>query len=107
MHRLAWILGAIGLPVAHYWLLAKVEPYYSLIYCFLWWSYIFVADFFVFLLRKKSILSDRPWEFVVIWFWSIPAWLLFEVVNRRIENWYYVMAPVSIVTGVGYLIFAF
>jgi hypothetical protein len=107
VHRIAWILGAIGLPLSHYWLVARVEPFFSLIYIFLWWSYIFVADFLVFKLRGKSMLSDRPWEFVVIWWWSIPAWLLFEVVNRRIENWYYVMAPVSLTVGIAYLLFAF
>src|SRR5688572_1807298 len=107
MHRVAWIAGAIGLPLSHHWLVARVEPFFSLIYIFLWWSYIFVADFCVFKLRGKSMLSDRPWEFVVIWFWSIPAWLLFEVVNRRIENWYYVMAPVSLPVGLAYLVFAF
>ena len=110
MHRIAWTawaLGAIGLPLSHYWLLARVEPFYSLIYIFLWWSYIFVADFFVHRLRGHSMLSDRPWEFLVIWFWSMPAWLLFEVVNRRIENWYYIMAPTNLAVGLFYLLFAF
>jgi hypothetical protein len=107
MHRVAWALGFVGLPLSHYWLVAGAEPFYSLIYLFLWWSYIFVADWAVFRLRGRSMLSERPWEFVVIWFWSIPAWLLFEVVNRRIENWYYVMAPTSFVVGGIYVVFAF
>ena len=107
MHLVAWIAGGIGLPLAHYWLVARVEPFYSFIYIFLWWSYIFVADFFVFKLRGTSMLRDRPWEFIVIWFWSIPAWLLFEVINRRIENWYYIMAPVNFTAGVAYFVFAF
>jgi hypothetical protein len=107
MHRVAWVLGFVGLALSHYWLLARVEPFYSLIYIFLWWSYIFVADWAVFRLRGRSMLSERPWEFVVIWFWSMPAWLLFEVVNRRIENWYYVMAPVNFFVGGIYIVFAF
>jgi hypothetical protein len=107
MHRLAWILGLIGVPLSHYWLIARAEPFYSLIYCFLWWSYIFAADFFVFKLRGKSILRDRPWEFVVLWFWSIPLWMFFEVINRRIENWYYIMAPTNLLIGLVYLVFAF
>src|SRR5205085_3102565 len=47
LHRLAWAVGLIGLPLSHYWLAAKVEPFYSSIYCFLWWSYIFAVDFAV------------------------------------------------------------
>ena len=107
MYRLAWFLGVIGLPLSHYWLVAKIEPFYSSIYCFLWWSYIFAADFAVFLLRGKSLLRDRPREFLVLWIWSVPLWLLFEMVNLRIENWYYVMAPWSLWTSLLYLVLAF
>jgi len=107
MHRLAWIMGLIGLPLAHYWLAAKIEPFYSSIYCFLWWSYIFAADFAVFELRGKSLLRDRPGEFLVLCIWSVPAWLLFELVNLRIQNWYYVMAPWSLSLGLIYLVLAF
>ena len=99
MYRLAWIMGVIGLPLSHYWLAAKIEPFYSSIYCFLWWSYIFAADFAVFLLRGKSLLRDCPGEFLVLCIWSVPLWLLFEIVNLRIENWYYVMAPCHFAGG--------
>jgi len=107
MYRLAWILGAIGLPLAHHWLAAKIEPFYSLIYCFLWWSYIFAADFAVFLLRGKSLLRDRPGEFLVLCIWSVPLWMLFEMVNLRIENWYYVMAPCTLPAGLMYMVLGF
>ena len=107
MYRLAWIIGAIGLPLSHYWLAAKIEPFYSSIYCFLWWSYIFVADFAVFRLRGTSLLRDRPREFLVLSIWSVPLWLLFEMVNLRIQNWYYVMAPCTFSVGLIYLVLAF
>src|SRR5215471_1942855 len=93
LHRLAWAAGFVGLPLSHYWLVAKIEPFYSSIYCFLWWSYIFVADFVVFKLRGTSLLRDRPKEFLFLTIWSVPVWMLFEVVNLRIHNWFYVMAP--------------
>src|SRR6058998_3648812 len=63
LHRLAWAAGIIGLPLSHYWLAAKIEPFYSSIYCFLWWPYIFAADFAVYKLRATSLLRDRPKEF--------------------------------------------
>ncbi len=88
-----WIMGIIGLPLAHWFLLAKIEPFYSAIYTFLWWSFIFVADFGVYLLRKRSLLHDRPREFLFLALWSAPVWLLFEMLNLRLENWYYVMVP--------------
>jgi hypothetical protein len=106
-HHVLWALGAMLLPLSHYWLLAKVEPFYSLIYCFLWWPYILVADFAVFKLRGRSMLSERPWEFLTIWFWSMPLWLFFELINLRLQNWYYVMAPVDLRVGSVYMVFGF
>src|SRR6185503_1034241 len=95
LHRLAWAAGIIGLPLSHYWLVAKIEPFYSSIYCFLWWSYIFAVDFAVCRLRGTSLQRDRPKEFLFLTVWSAPVWMLFEAVNLRIQNWYYVMAPWS------------
>ena len=81
LHRLAWAAGIIGLPLSHYWLLEKIEPFYSSIYCFLWWSYIFAADFAVWKLRGTSLLRDRPKEFLFLSIWSVPVWMVFEAVN--------------------------
>ena len=107
LHRLAWAAGIIGLPLSHYWLVAKIEPFYSSIYCFLWWTYIFAADLAVCQLRGTSLLRDRPKEFLFLSVWSVPVWMLFEAVNLRIQNWYYVMAPWSLSWGLLFLILAF
>ena len=107
MHHAAWAAGIIGVPLSHYWLVAKVEPFYSSIYCFLWWSYILAADFAVFKLRGTSLLRDRPRELLVLTICSVPLWILFEAVNLRIQNWYYVMAPWSFSLGLVYLFLGF
>jgi len=107
LHRLAWATGMVGVPLSHYWLVAKIEPFYSSIYCFLWWSYIFAADFAVGKLRGNSLLRDRPKEFLFLTVWSVPVWMLFEAVNLRIQNWYYVMAPWSLSWGTVFLFLAF
>jgi hypothetical protein len=91
--KVAWAGGLAGLPLAHYWLIARVEPFYSYIYCLLWWPYIFTVDFAVFRLRGRSILHDRAAEFAFLAAWSVPIWVLFEFINLRLRNWYYVMAP--------------
>jgi hypothetical protein len=107
LHRLAWVAGLIGLPLSHYWLLAQVEPFYSSIYCFLWWSYIFAADFAVCRLRGHSLLRDQPREFWLLALWSVPVWLVFEMANLRLRNWYYVMSPYGFSWGTFYLLLAF
>lgn len=107
LHRLAWVAGVVGLPVSHYWLLAQAEPFYSSIYCFLWWSYIFAVDFAVCRLRGHSLLRDQPREFLFLAVWSVPVWLVFEMANLRLQNWYYVMSPYGFSWATIYLILAF
>src|SRR5256885_16904170 len=99
LHRLVWVAGIIGLPLSHYWLVAKIEPFYSSIYCFLWWTYIFAADLAVCQLRGTSLLRDRPKEFLFLSVWSVPVWMLFEAVDPRIPKWDYVVAPWAISWG--------
>jgi hypothetical protein len=107
LYRLAWLAGVVGLPLSHYWLVAQIEPFYSSIYCFLWWSYIFAVDFAVCRLRGHSLLRDEPGEFLFLTVWSIPVWLLFEMANLRLHNWYYVMSPYRFSWGTIYLVLAF
>ena len=107
VYRLAWVTGLAGLPLSHYWLVAQVEPFYSSIYCFLWWSYIFVVDFAVYRLRGHSLLRDQPGEFLFLAVWSVPVWLVFELANLRLQNWYYVMSPHGFSWATLYLLLAF
>jgi hypothetical protein len=107
LHRVAWMAGLVGLPLSHYWLVAQIEPFYSSIYCFLWWSYIFAADFAVYRLRGHSLLRDQPGEFCFLAVWSVPVWLVFELANLRLQNWYYVMSPYGFSWATFYLVLAF
>lgn len=107
LHRLAWVAGMAGLPLSHYWLVAQTEPFYSSIYCFLWWSCIGALDFAVYCLRGHSLLRDQPREFLFLAIWSVPVWLIFELANLRLHNWYYVMAPASLTWGTLFLVLAF
>jgi hypothetical protein len=64
-----------------------------LFYCIAWWSYIVLADAWVWKKRGHSLLRDRPWEFLVLAFWSVAIWNLFEVFNFRLQNWFYINVP--------------
>jgi hypothetical protein len=88
-----WIAGLVGLPLGHWFLFAQIEPFYSGIYTFLWWPFIFVLDFLVYRLRHESLLQDRPREFLLLALWSTPLWLLFEAFNFRLQNWTYIQVP--------------
>jgi len=49
----------------------------ALFYFIAWWSYIVLADAWVWRRRGHSLLRDRPWEFLVLAFWSVAIWNLF------------------------------
>ncbi|MBN1866320.1 DUF4332 domain-containing protein [Candidatus Sumerlaeota bacterium] len=102
-----WFLGLAGVPASHWLLLAKIEPFYTPIYAFLWWSFIFATDFVVYLVRGRSMLHDRPREFLLLSLWSTPVWLLFEAINLRLMNWYYVQVPAQFGVQAFFLAFSF
>ncbi len=95
---LAWALitGALAVfALALAGLITGTEPFASWFFVFAWWSWIFALDGIVFLRRERSILFDRARGFWLLVPWSTAFWLVFEVVNLRLENWYYAGLPAS------------
>jgi hypothetical protein len=62
-------------------------------YFLAWWSYILLADAWVWRRRGYSLLRTHPREFLLLAFCSAPLWNLFEVLNFRLQNWFYVGVP--------------
>ena len=107
--RLPWYgwLGAAALAAGEMGLAVGVYPVLALFYLIAWWSYILVADAWVWKLRGDSLLRDRRWELVVLAFWSIALWNLFEVFNFRLQNWFYVNVPADVVYAAPMSAFAY
>ncbi|MFP4381928.1 MAG: hypothetical protein ACLFUS_15620 [Candidatus Sumerlaeia bacterium] len=93
------------MPFGHWVLFTGTEPFYTGVYSLLWWPFILVADFLVYRLRGRSILSSRPWEFFLLALWSTPLWQIFEMFNLRLQNWYYVQVPFEL--NASFIILAF
>jgi hypothetical protein len=55
----------------------------------LWLGYILVVDVLVESRRGSSIWTRSNKEFVLLFILSAPAWWLFELINRRTQNWEY------------------
>ncbi len=69
----------------------------------MWTGYILLADGVVFRLTGSSWLTRRRREFALLAILSVGVWLLFEVYNFRLQNWYYVGVPTDpFVRDVGY-----
>jgi hypothetical protein len=80
------LAGALGLVL-------DVFPVRVAFYFLAWWSYILLADAWVWRRRGWSLLRDRPREFLVLAFWSPAVWNIFELCNFRLQNWFYVNVP--------------
>lgn len=68
-----------------------VEPIPSWYYHLAWWSYVVAADDLNRRLGGRSLLRDRPRRFLWLAAVSVLWWTLFEAINLRLGNWYYVM----------------
>ena len=99
--RMPWYgwVGAVALVTGEVALLRHVTWVETLFYCIAWWSYILATDAWIWRRRGSSLLRNRPWEFLVLAFWSIALWNIFELFNFRLQNWCYINVPRDLVQG--------
>lgn len=83
------IIG-IGLVAVSWWLNWSLEGLRTHYLFFpLWLGYCLTIDALVFM-RKKTSLLTRSWrKYVGLFLLSAPVWWLFEILNWRLQNWYY------------------
>ncbi len=95
MKRLIWYgwCGLAMLILTEVLMLQRVPPFAQWFTPIMWSAYILLADALVLRLRGASLIHDRPREFVMMLWLSILCWLVFEVYNIRLKNWYYIGVP--------------
>lgn len=67
-----------------------VEPFASWFYVLAWWPYIWIIDTILLALEGESPLRSQPRQFAALLPWSVFIWLVFELLNLRLDNWHYV-----------------
>jgi len=55
----------------------------------LWLGYCLVVDALVYRRKGNSLLTRRPAAWAGLFFVSAPVWWLFELLNLRTQNWFY------------------
>jgi len=70
----------------------EIPPVPTWFYVLAWYPTLVILDEVVVLLGGESLLT-RPRELVVMLWWSTVIWLLFEAINFRLQDWYYVFLP--------------
>jgi hypothetical protein len=84
------ICGATLLVASFALTVLEVQPFVTYTYELSWWSLIAVLDGVVWWRRGRSPIASRPLGFAVLALWSVAFWFLFEALNLRLQNWYYV-----------------
>ena len=81
------------LAVATALMAAGVEPVATWYYAFAWYTTLALADAAIAWRTGSWFLAGRPSFTVSLLLWSIPFWLVFEIFNVRLANWFYVYVP--------------
>ncbi|MCX5817599.1 MAG: hypothetical protein NTX75_15410 [Proteobacteria bacterium] len=75
----------------YYVLLHKIEPFLYYFYLTAWWSYIFFIDAILAMKTKRLLVLNRRLPFLIVI--SCGFWCLFEIINIRLQNWFYINLP--------------
>jgi hypothetical protein len=73
--------------ILHY----RVEPLQYFFYLISWWSYIVFADAVLSFRESKFLILNRGLPLLIVI--SCGFWCVFEIINVRIQNWFYINLP--------------
>lgn len=74
-------------------MLARVEPFVTWYYIFAWYPTLALLDAGGAARSGRYYLLSRPRFAFSLLFWSAILWYVFELINFRVQNWYYVFLP--------------
>ena len=90
--RVRLATAAVVLMAAVLLLANEIPPVPTWFYVLAWYPTLVILDEAVVLLGGERLLA-RPREVAVMLWWSAVIWLLFEAINCRLRDWYYVFLP--------------
>lgn len=78
----------------YYIVLQRIEPFQYFFYLISWWSYIIFIETVLVIRTTKFLTLNKNLPFLVII--SSAFWCIFELINLRIENWFYINLPANL-----------
>ncbi|HKW41116.1 MAG TPA: helix-hairpin-helix domain-containing protein [Gemmatimonadales bacterium] len=72
----------------------EIPPVPTWFYVLAWYPTLVILDEVVVVLGGESLLTS-PREVALMLWWSAVIWFVFEAINFRLQNWYYVFLPPS------------
>jgi hypothetical protein len=93
MRRFLLVLGPLFIAASFVLALQRVEPFATFFYLCAWYGLIFALDRLIREREGRSLIGRCGAGFFLLLFWSAVGWLFFELINLRLQNWYYVFVP--------------
>ena len=90
---LLFISGPLFIAAAFVLMLRRVEPVTTLFYLCAWYGIIWTLDRLIQRREGHSLIARCGPAFLLILFWSAVVWYGFELINFRLNNWYYIFVP--------------
>ena len=84
------LLGPLFIGVSFALMLRRVEPVTTLFYLCAWYGIIWTLDRLIEWREGRSLIARCGPAFLLILFWSAVVWYAFELINFRLQNWYYI-----------------
>ena len=101
------LLGPATIAASFLLMVERVEPIADHFYLFAWYGLIFTFDQLMRAIEGRSLIARCGPGFVLLLLWSATAWFFFELVNFRIQNWYYIFVPSRALSRVVHTFIAF
>ena len=89
------LAGPAFLALTFALMLGRVEPFATFFYQFAWYGLIFTFDQLIRRRQGRSLIATCGPGFLALLFWSSVTWYFFELVNLRLQNWYYIFVSDS------------
>lgn len=89
-------VGALALATSTLLASRGIEPFRTWYFQAAWFPTIALLDGGLALRTGRSPLLGRPRFAVSLFIWSVPTWYVFELLNLRMADWYYVFVPASL-----------
>jgi hypothetical protein len=93
LERMTAVLAVMALGAAWGLLFLDVDPVPVWFYVFAWYPVLVLADDVTRRPGRAPSVFRTPTLAVSLFGWSAVVWLVFEVANFRLRNWYYVFLP--------------
>jgi len=90
MDFLLLLAGPVFIAVTFALMVLRVEPFANFFYLCAWYGLIFTFDQLIRRREGRSLIGRCGPGFLLLLFWSAVTWYFFELLNFRLQNWYYV-----------------